>query len=161
MKEQTEAGGRIVAIRQMRYNDDEILRKRCKEVKEVDDKIRVMLDDMLDTLRHTENGAALATNQVGILKRLVVIEYCGELLKLVNQKIIGRSGTQECIEGCLSFPGKFVNTIRPQKVTVQALDEYGQEVILTGEGEMAKCYCHELEHLDGEIFLDKAVGEPD
>ena len=85
MKEQTEAGGRIVAIRQMRYNDDEILRKRCKEVKEVDDKIRVMLDDMLDTLRHTENGAALATNQVGILKRLVVIEYCGELLKLVNR----------------------------------------------------------------------------
>ena len=88
MKEQTEAGGRIVAIRQMRYNDDEILRKRCKEVKEVDDKIRVMLDDMLDTLRHTENGAALATNQVGILKRLVVIEYCGELLKLVNPKIL-------------------------------------------------------------------------
>ena len=115
-----------MAIRQMRYNDDEILRKRCKEVKEVDDKIRVMLDDMLDTLRHTENGAALAANQVGILKRLVVIEYCGELLKLVNPKIIGRSGTQECIEGCMSFPGKFVNTIRPQKVTVQALDEYGQ-----------------------------------
>ena len=126
--------------------------KGVEKVKEVDDKIRVMLDDMLDTLRNIpENGAALAANQVGILKRLV-IEYCGELLKLVNPKIIGRSGTQECIEGCLSFPGKFVNTIRPQKVTVQALDEYGQEVILTGEGEMAKCYCHELEHLDGEIF---------
>lgn len=146
-----------MAIRQMRYNDDAILRKRCKEVENVDDKIREMLDDMLDTLRHTENGAALAANQVGILKCLVVIDYCDQCLKLVNPKIIGRSGTQECIEGCLSFPGQFAKTIRPQKVTIQALDEHGQEVILTGEGEMAKCYCHELEHLDGGIFLDKAV----
>lgn len=146
-----------MAIRQMRYNDDAILRKRCKEVETVDDKIREMLDDMLDTLRHTENGAALAANQVGILKRLVVIDYCDQCLKLVNPKIIGRSGTQECIEGCLSFPGQFAKTIRPQKVTIQALDEHGQELILTGEGEMAKCYCHELEHLDGGIFLDKAV----
>lgn len=148
-----------MAIRQIRKNDDEILRKRCKEVRVVDDKIRELLEDMMNTLHHTENAAAMAANQVGILKRLVVIDYCDVCLKLVNPKIIGRSGVQECIEGCLSFPGRFAKTIRPQKVTVQALDENGMEIIVTGEGEMAKCYCHELEHLDGEVFLDKAIEE--
>ncbi len=148
-----------MAIRNIRYNNDSILRKKCKEVNEINDKIRQILDDMMDTLHHTENGAALAANQVGILKRLVVIDYCGYTLKLVNPRIIGYSGVQECIEGCLSFPNRLVKTIRPQKVTVQALNEYGEEIIVTGEDEMAKCFCHELEHLDGEIFLDKAIEE--
>ena len=112
-----------MAIRQLRYNDDEILRKRCKEVPVVDAKICQMLADMMDTLHHTENGAALAANQVGILKRLVVIDFCGKYLKLVNPKIIGSSGIQECIEGCLSFPNQYVKTIRPQSVTVEALNE--------------------------------------
>lgn len=148
-------------VRKLRYNDDEILRKRCKEVKVIDDKIRQILDDMMDTLHHTGNGAALAANQVGILKRLVVIDYCGQYLKLVNPKIISQSGVQECIEGCLSFPDRFVRTIRPRTVTVQALDENGDEVLITGEDEMAKCFCHEIEHLDGEIFLDKAIEDVD
>jgi len=148
-----------MAIRDMRFNDDEILRKKCKEVQVVDDKIRQILDDMMDTLHQTENGAALAANQVGILRRLVVIDYCSYFLKLVNPKIVGYSGVQECIEGCLSFPNRFVKTIRPQKVTVQALDENGEEILITGENEMAKCFCHEIEHLDGEIFLDKAIEE--
>ena len=146
-----------MAIRNLRYNDDPILRKACKEVKVIDDNIRQILDDMLETLHHTENGAAIAANQVGVLKRLIVIDYCDYLLKLVNPKIIEASGAQECIEGCLSFPNRFVKTIRPQKVTIQALDENGKEIIITGEGEMAKCFCHELEHLDGEVFLDKAI----
>ena len=111
-----------MAIRNIRYDNDPILRKRCKEVKTVDDKIRLLLDDMAETLHHTENGAALAANQVGILKRLVVIDYCDYRLKLVNPQIIGYSGVQECIEGCLSFPNRFVKTIRPQKVTIQSLD---------------------------------------
>ena len=132
-----------MATRQLRYNQDPILRKRCKEVKEVDDRIRLLLDDMLDTLHHTENGAALAANQVGILKRLVVIDYYDNLLKLVNPQITESSGTQICVEGCLSFPDRFVKTIRPQKVTVKALNEYGEEIIITGEDEMAKCFCHE------------------
>lgn len=148
-----------MAIRQLRYNDDEILRKKCKEVQVVDDKIRQMLDDMMDTLHQTENGAALAANQVGILKRLVVIDYCEYFLKLVNPQIVGYSGVQECIEGCLSFPNRFVKTIRPQKVTVQALNENGEEIMITGENEMAKCFCHEIGHLDGEVFLDKAIEE--
>ena len=148
-----------MAIRNLRYNDDPILRKACKEVKEIDDKIRQILDDMLETLHNTENGAAIAANQIGILKRLVLVDYCDYLLKLVNPKIIDTNGVQECIEGCLSFPNRFVKTLRPQKVTVQALDENGKEIIITGEGEMAKCFCHELEHLDGEVFLDKAIEE--
>ncbi|CRZ33946.1 peptide deformylase [Herbinix hemicellulosilytica] len=148
-----------MAIRNIRYNNDSILRKKCKEVTRVDDKIREILNDMMDTLHNTENGAALAANQIGILKRLVVIDYCGYTLKLVNPQIIESSGVQECIEGCLSFPNRFVKTIRPQKVTVRALNEYGEEIIVTGKGEMAKCFCHELEHLDGEIFLDKAIEE--
>lgn len=148
-----------MAIRNLRYKGDSMLRKRCKEVTQIDDKIRQILEDMMDTLHDTECGAALAANQVGILRRLVVIDYCGYTLKLVNPQIIGFSGAQECIEGCLSFPNQFVKTIRPQKVTVQAWNEKGEEIIVTGEDEMAKCFCHELEHLDGEIFLDKAIEE--
>ena len=158
-QERSAAGGTPVAIRKLRYQNDPILRKKCKEVTVIDDKIRQMLDDMMDTLHHTENGAALAANQVGILKRLVVIDYKESLLKLVNPVIIDSSGEQECIEGCLSFPNRFVKTIRPQKVTVQALNESGKELIITGEGDLAKCFCHELEHLDGKIFLDKAIEE--
>lgn len=94
---------------------------------------------------------------MGILKRLVVIDYLDQTLKLINTQIIDSSGVQECIEGCLSFPNRFVKTIRPQRVTIQAVNENGEEIILTGEDEMAKCFCHELEHLDGVVFLDKAV----
>ena len=143
----------------IRYDSDPILRKKCKAVLKVDDKIRQLLDDMLDTLHETENGAALAANQVGVLKRLVVIDFNDTRLKLVNPKMISQSGVQECVEGCLSFPNRFVKTIRPQKVTIQALNEYGEEIIVDGEDEMAKCFCHELEHLDGMIFLDKAIEE--
>lgn len=148
-----------MATRFLRYDSDPILRKKCKAVLKVDDKIRQLLDDMLDTLHETENGAALAANQVGVLKRLVVIDFNDTRLKLVNPKMISQSGVQECVEGCLSFPNRFVKTIRPQKVTIQALNEYGEEIIVDGEDEMAKCFCHELEHLDGMIFLDKAIEE--
>lgn len=146
-----------MATRQLRFKDDVILKKKCKTVTVVDDQIRQILDDMMDTLHETENGAALAANQVGLLKCLVVIDYESYYLKLINPQIIGQSGVQECIEGCLSFPYIFGKTIRPQKVTIQALDENGKEVILTVEDEMAKCLCHEIEHLNGEIFIDKVT----
>ncbi len=146
-----------MALRQLRYDKDEILRKKCREVKDVDDRIRALLEDMMDTLHHTENGAALAANQIGILKRLIVIDYEGNTLKLVNPVIIGSSGEQECIEGCLSFPGQIGKTLRPQKVTVKALNEMGEEMVVTGEGEMAKCLCHEIDHLNGEVFIDKII----
>ena len=143
-----------MAVRSIRTEGDEALRKRCKEVKTVDERVRALLDDMMDTLHATDGAAALAANQVGILKRLVVIDYCGYVLKLVNPVIVGRDGVQECLEGCLSFPGRIAKTIRPKSVTVQALDENGEELLLTGEGEMAKCFCHELEHLDGHLFVE-------
>ena len=146
-----------MALRQLRYNNDEILRKRCKEVEEVNDHIRMILDDMLETLHNTENGAAIAASQVGILRRLVVIDMGDGIIKLVNPEIIETSGQQECIEGCLSFPNRFGKTIRPQKVKVKALDENGNEVVLTGEDEMAKCFCHEIDHLDGIVFTDKVI----
>ena len=133
-----------MALRQLRYNDDPILRKRSKEVPVVDDKIRSLLEDMADTMYHTENGAGLSACQVGILKRLVVIDMGTGLYKLVNPVIVQTWGQQECVEGCLSFPNRYGKTRRPQKVTIKALDE-----------DMAKCICHELDHLDGVVFLDK------
>ncbi|WP_050699026.1 peptide deformylase [Anaeromassilibacillus senegalensis] len=147
-----------MALRNLRYEDDEILRKKSREVPEVDDKIRQLLDDMADTMYALGNGAGLAACQVGILKRLVVIDMGdGHLMKLVNPKIVGSSGVQECLEGCLSFPDRFGKTVRPQKVIVQALDENGEEQILTGDGERAKCFCHEIDHLNGIVLPDRVT----
>ena len=146
-----------MALRQLRYEGDEILRKKCKKVEEVDDHIRMILDDMLDTLHNTEDGAAIAAPQIGILKRLVVIDMGTGIIKLVNPEIIEEKGIQECVEGCLSITNKYGNTIRPKKVTIKALNENGEEIILTGRGEMAKCFCHEIDHLDGILFIDKVT----
>ena len=146
-----------MALRQLRYEGDEILRKKCKKVEEVEDHIRMILDDMLDTLHNTEDGAAIAAPQIGILKRLVVIDMGTGIIKLVNPEIIEEKGIQECVEGCLSIPNKYGNTIRPKKVTIKALNENGEEIILTGRGEMAKCFCHEIDHLDGILFIDKVT----
>ena len=146
-----------MALRQLRYEGDEILRKKCKKVEEVNDHIRMILDDMIDTLHNTEDGAAIAAPQIGILKRLVVIDMGTGIIKLVNPEIIEEKGIQECVEGCLSIPNKYGNTIRPKKVTIKALNENGEEIILTGRGEMAKCFCHEIDHLDGILFIDKVT----
>ncbi|AUM88351.1 peptide deformylase [Clostridium botulinum] len=143
-----------MALRQIRLFDDEILRKESKVVEIVDDKIRQILNDMADTMYNTENGGGLAAPQVGILKRLVVIDMGQGLIKLVNPKIIKQEGTQEVIEGCLSIPNKFGRVIRPAKVTVQASNEDGEEIILTGTGDLAKCFCHEIDHLEGILFTD-------
>lgn len=143
-----------MALRELRYEGDDILRKKCKKVEEVNDHIRMILDDMLDTLHNTEDGAALAAPQIGILRRLVVIDMGTGIIKLVNPEIIEEKGTQECVEGCLSIPNKYGNTIRPKKVTIKALNENGKEIVLTGRGEMAKCFCHEIDHLDGILFTD-------
>ena len=146
-----------MALRQLRYEGDEILRKKCKKVEEVDDHIRMILDDMLDTLHNTEDGAAIAAPQIGILKRLVVIDMGTGIIKLVNPEIIEEKGIQECVEGCLSIPNKYGNTIRPKKVTIKALNENGEEIILTGRGEMGKCFCHEIDQVDGILFIDKVT----
>ncbi|KAF5050166.1 Peptide deformylase [anaerobic digester metagenome] len=143
-----------MALREIRLFDDEILRKKSKIVDVVDDKIRQILNDMADTMYNTETGGGLAAPQVGILKRLVVLDMGQGLIKLVNPKIIYQEGTQEVIEGCLSIPNKWGKLTRPEKVTVQALNENGDEVLLTGTGELAKCCCHEIDHLEGILFTD-------
>ncbi len=143
-----------MALRQIRTFDDKILRKKSKIVEVVDDKIRQILNDMADTMYNTENGGGLAAPQIGILKRLVVIDMGHGLIKLVNPKIIGQEGTQEVVEGCLSIPNKWGKLIRPEKVTVQALNENGEEITLTGTGDLAKCFCHEIDHLEGILFTD-------
>ncbi len=152
-----------MALRAIRINNDPILKKRCRKVEQVDEHIRRILDDMLETLHATSNGAAIAAPQVGILKRLVVIdmgEVSGGVLKLVNPRIVSAEGRQTCEEGCLSFPDRWAYTVRPYRVTVEALNENGEPITLTGEDELAKCFCHELDHLDGIVFLDRAVEEP-
>lgn len=146
-----------MALRQIRLQDDEILRKKSKVVEVVDDRIRQILADMAETMYHTEIGGGLAAPQVGILKRLVVIDMGQGLVKLVNPRIIHQEGSQEVIEGCLSIPNKWGKLIRPDKVTIQALNENGEELTLNGTGDLAKCFCHEIDHLDGILFTDFVV----
>jgi len=143
-----------VALRQIRLFNDEILRKKSRAVEAVDDKIRQILNDMAETMYNTENGGGLAGPQVGILKRLVVIDMGHGLIKLVNPRIVSQEGTQVVVEGCLSIPNKWGKVIRPAKVTVQALNENGEEILLTGSGDLAKCFCHEIDHLEGILFTD-------
>jgi len=142
-----------MALRQIRFFDDEILRKRSRKVEVVDDKIRQILSDMADTMYYS-NGGGLASPQVGILKQLVVIDMGQGLIKLVNPKIIKSEGIQEVVEGCLSIPNRLGKLKRPAKVTVQALNENGEEIMLTGTGDLAKCFCHEIDHLEGILFTD-------
>lgn len=146
-----------MAVRQIRLFGDEILRKKSKVVESVDDKIRQILNDLADTMYNTENGGGLAAPQVGILKRLVVIDMGQGLIKLVNPQIIKQEGKQKVVEGCLSMPNTFGKLIRPAKVTVQALNENGEEIIITATGDLAKCCCHEIDHLDGILFTDLLV----
>jgi peptide deformylase len=143
-----------MALRKIRLSDDNILRKKSKIVEKVDDRIRLILNDMADTMYNTENGGGLAAPQVGILKRLVVIDMGQGLIKLVNPRIVYQEGEQKVVEGCLSIPNTWGKLKRPSKVIVQALDENGEKITFTGTGDLAKCFCHEIDHLDGILFTD-------
>lgn len=147
-----------MAIRIIRKDSDEILRKRAREVEEVDDKIREILDDMVETM-HKYNGVGLAGPQIGILKRLVVIDLYDEKgpIKLVNPKITKQDGEQEVEEGCLSFPNQYGKIIRPAKVTMEALNEKGEKIKIKAEGLLAQAISHELDHLEGVLFIDKII----
>ena len=147
-----------MAIREIRLSGDEILRKTSREVEEVTDKIRELLDDMVETM-HKYNGVGLAAPQVGILKRVIVIDlYDGEEpLQLVNPKIVKAKGKQEVEEGCLSFPNEYAKMIRPKEVTVEALDRNGKEVKITGKDLLAQALAHEIDHLNGILFVDNMI----
>lgn len=145
-----------MAIREIRLSGDEILRKKSREVTEVDDRIRSILNDMDETM-HEANGVGLSAVQIGILKRLVVIdtEYDGSpSIKLVNPKIIKAKGSQEVEEGCLSFPNQFAKVVRPEEVIVEALDENGKPIKIKAKDLLAEALCHEIDHLDGKLFID-------
>lgn len=146
-----------MALREIRTDRDPVLRMRCRVVDAVDGRVRQLLDDMVETMYHTGNGAGLAACQVGVLRRLVVIDMGTGLLKLVNPRIVEKRGRQMCEEGCLSFPGRWEKTLRPASVTVRALDENGREIEIQGSGDMAKCLCHEIDHLDGILFFDHKI----
>ncbi len=145
-----------MALREIRTNDDSILRKKSKSVEQVNDRIRMILDDMVETLHNTPNGGALAANQVGVLRRLVVIDLGEGVKKLINPVIVSSQGEQFEPEACLSFPGLWGRVRRPQSVVVKALDENGCETEIHASDFMAKCLCHEIDHLDGIVFIDKA-----
>jgi len=148
-----------MAIRNiMNYQKDDILRKKSKTVEKIDGRILSILDDMAETMYHA-NGAGLAAVQVGILKRLVVIDAGEGLIKLINPKIVSSYGEQQEIEGCLSIPGIYGTVKRPMQVEVSALNENGDSVMLKGTGLLARALCHEIDHLDGILFIDKASPE--
>ncbi len=135
---------------------DEALRKVCRPVDEITPRIQRLIDDMIETM-HTADGVGLAAPQVGVLRRIAVIETPDEgLFVLINPKIIAYSGEQESEEGCLSVPGRWGVTKRPMHVTVRALNRRGETVDITGSGLLAKAFCHEIDHLDGKLYIDIA-----
>jgi peptide deformylase len=139
------------------YKEKEtILRKKSKVVKEVDEKISELLEDMAETM-YKGDGVGLAAPQIGILKRLVVIDIGEGLIKLINPVIIEVNGEQQETEGCLSVPGVLGEVIRPQKVRIGAQNEKGVYIELEGEGLLARAFCHELDHLEGILFIDKIL----
>ncbi len=145
-----------MAIREIRKEGDEILYKKCKEVKNFDNKLHILLDDMYDTMKKNE-GVGLAAPQVGILKRAVVIDAGEGLVELVNPVILEESGEQTGSEGCLSVPGVYGEVTRPNKVVVKAQDRNGNWFKMTCEELMARAVCHETEHLDGKLFLERVT----
>lgn len=135
---------------------DEILRKKCRPVEEITPKTIRLLDDMAETMRAAQ-GVGLAAPQVGILRRIVVIEVEeGNLIELINPKIIAFAGEQEGTEGCLSVPNKWGIVKRPMHVTVRAQNRHGETFEITGSDFLARAFCHELDHLDGKLYIDIA-----
>ncbi|MBE6689226.1 MAG: peptide deformylase [Ruminococcaceae bacterium] len=136
---------------------DDILRKKSRPVEEITPRIITLLNDMYETLTDV-GGAGLAAVQVGVLRRLfIVIDEDGKLYELINPEIVSAEGKQEEMEGCLSLPGKWGYTERPAKVTIRGLDRNGVMQTYTGEGLLARAFCHENDHLDGIIYTDKAT----
>lgn len=145
-----------MAIREIRKDNDEILRKVSKKVEKIDDRIITLLDDMAETMRAAE-GVGLAAPQVGVLRRVVVIDVGEGLIELINPVIVYEKGEQIKEEGCLSIPGKSGIVKRPERVIVRALNRKGETFEITGEGLLAIALCHEIDHLNGILFTDKVI----
>lgn len=139
--------------------DEATLRKISREVPEVTDRIRTLLDDLAETMRFEERGIGLAAPQVGVLRRVFVVDIGDDtgLIEFINPEIIKREGEVISYEGCLSVPDNKANVLRPEKITVRALDRYGKPFTLEAEDLLAVCICHEYDHLDGILFIDQTV----
>ena len=147
-----------MAIRKLRYEGDEILKKKSREVEQIDDRMQELIDDMIETM-HKYNGVGLAAVQVGILKRLLVIDLYDEtgVIVMINPIIIKEKGEQEVDEGCLSFPNKFAKVIRPKEVVAEYTNREGKRMKIKAKDLLAQAICHEVDHLNGEVFVDKIV----
>ena len=150
-----------MALRQIVKIGDDVLRKKSRPITDFNQKLHTLLDDMKETLAKAE-GAGLAAPQVGMLRRVVVIDVRDNhgVIELVNPEIVAAEGVQCGTEGCLSLPGEFRDIERPARVTVKAQDRYGKEFTITGEGMLARAFCHEIDHLDGVLFIDR-IKKPD
>jgi len=143
-----------MAIREVRKKGDPILSKTCKTVTKFDERLHILLDDMHETLASFE-GVGLAGPQVGVLKRVFICDYDDFSVEAINPEIISASGEQTGTEGCLSIPGEWYEVTRPEKVTLKAQDRDGKEFTMDAEGLIARCFCHETDHLDGILFIEK------
>lgn len=142
-----------MAIRKILTAEDPILRKKCRTVDEVTPHILTLLDDMADTL-YDSGGVGLAAPQVGVLRRLVVIDTGDGLIELINPEICSSDGEQTDAEGCLSYPGRYGMVTRPNHVTVRAQNREGKSFEISGDALLARAFCHEIDHLDGKLFMD-------
>ena len=147
-----------MAILRIVKEGDDTLRKISRPVKQIDKRILELLDDMRQTM-YANDGVGLAAPQVGILRRVVVIDVGDELYELINPEIVSTEGDVVDVEGCLSVPGRRGKVARPETVTVRALDRKGELREYTGTGLLARAFCHEIDHLDGTLYLDKMIEE--
>lgn len=138
----------------MHYPDDAVLKKKSRKVEKINERALILLEDMVETM-YAANGAGLAAVQVGILRRVIVIDDGTGLLKLINPVIVEASGEQQELEACLSIPGIYGRVKRPERVVVHALNERGQPFEMEGMGLLARAFCHEIDHLDGILFIEK------
>lgn len=145
-----------MAIREIVIYGDDVLTKKCRTVEKIDDRVKTLVQDMFETL-YESNGVGLAAPQVGILKRIAVIDLGDDPMVLINPEIIEEEGEQTGNEGCLSYPGKYGEVKRPYKVKVRATDLDGNIRELSGEGLLARAFCHEIEHLDGHMFIERVI----
>lgn len=147
-----------MAIRRIRLHDDPILRKKSREITEINDRIKILLDDMVDTMNDAE-GVGLAAPQVGVLRRAIVMDVGEGPIKIINPQILESHGEAIDVEGCLSIPGRSGTVLRPEKVKIKYLDEDGNENILEGTDLLARAICHEIDHLEGILYIDKMIEE--
>ena len=147
-----------MAIRNLRLDGDEILKKKSREVENIDEKIQILIDDMIETM-HKYNGVGLAAVQVGVLKRVIVIDLYDDKgpIVLINPVIVKTKGEQEVDEGCLSFPNHFAKVIRPAEVVAEYMDRDGKRMKVKAKELLAQAICHEVDHLNGEVFMDKII----